>query len=205
MVDNLLLRDYNTLTLEERVRAIEAAEQVAKTLVNRDIARIEEEKEKDNIDIGAIYITPRQCVELLVQELGADVPEVQSLLRRDEEALRLDPRVITMQETWKGEKLDYLDRYWWWDWEDESNVPLTKEQLRVARSLAYLYGHNWAWALAGRPPGRGMHAKRPPLLTAGDIYRYTVSVLVEDDYGTYAPELIEGNVVHVTGDRKSVV
>src|SRR5690606_24793526 len=202
MVD-ILVKDYNALSLEERVRAIEAAEQVAKVLVGRDIARIEEEK--DNIDIGAIYLNPRQCVELLVQELGAGVPEVQSLLRRDEEALRLDPRVITMQETWKGEKLDYLDRYWWWDWEDETNVPLTKEQLQVARSLAYLYGHNWAWALAGRPPGRGMHAKRPPLLTAGDIYRYTVSVLVEDDYGTYAPELIEGNVVHVTGDRKSVV
>src|SRR5690606_27666150 len=136
---------------------------------------------KQDGNIGAVFLKPRRCVGMLAQGLGADAPEIQALLRRNEEVLRLDPRIITIQETWVDKKLAL---FWsWYRGPYESDEPLTKEQLRVARSLAYLYGHNWAWALAGRPPGRGMHAKRSPLLTAGDIYRYTVGVLVEDDWG----------------------
>lgn len=217
MVD-ILVRDYEDLALEERVRAVKAAEQVAKVLVSRDIARIKEEEEEaehpvyevaaalvpshEDVNIGTVYLKPRQCVELLAQELGADAPEIQALLRRSDEDIRLDPRVITMQEVWADEKVSYLYRSYLWYREDESNVPLSKEQLRVARSLAHLYGHNWAWALAGRPPheyGRGMHVKRPRLLTPADIYRYTVDLLEEDDYGTDAPDVVDGNIVHVTG------
>src|SRR5690606_9641274 len=111
----LLLRDYDALSLEERVRAIEAAERVTKALLRRDIARIKQdlyENEDGEVEIGAVFLTPRQCVEMIAQEMGADAPEVQSLLRRDEAELRLDPRVITIQETWVDKKLGFLYRYW---------------------------------------------------------------------------------------------
>lgn len=200
---DILVRDYEDLALEERIRAIEAAKQVAKVLVGREIARIKEDlyEDEDEVEIGAIFPKPRQCVEMIAQEMGAeDAP----LLRRSDEDIRLDPRVITAQETWAGEKIDYLYRSWLWYRyrEDQADVPLSKEQLLVARSLAHLYGHNWAWALAGRPPheyGRGKSVECPPFSTAAEIYRYTVDLLEEDDYGTDAPDLMDGNIVHVTG------
>lgn len=201
MVD-ILVRDYEDLALEERVRAIKTTEHLAKILVNRDIGRAEQEG-----DIGTVYLHPRQSIMMLAQEMGAeDAPEIQALLRREEAELRLDPRVVTMQEVWAEEKLEHLARSWFWYPEPDNSEKLSKEQLLVARSLAHLYGHNWAWALTGRPPheyGKVVKSVKRPRATTADIYRHTVDLLGEDGYGLNlpinSPEMVEGNVVHQTG------
>lgn len=97
MADNLLVRDYNDMTMEERARSIEEARRVG-----WECAQAYASAHDD--DLGSLVVEPRDYIQYIVQVAYATEQCSEATLHSWEQAsdeeLEADPRVQAFMRAW---------------------------------------------------------------------------------------------------------